>query len=192
MEITDNLKNILRVLSPFMVAIFAFLLKKFFNSRPKLIAYYGHFSRHTLKKTEPNITIFTHSVVIRNISEQTATNVRLGHRKVTDANGVTLDFPEINIYPEVNYTTIDLPEGGKEIIFPTLVNNKQITISYLYFYHYFWNFNTYVECNEGAAEIVTTITEKALPIWKKFILISLILIGASTSLYFIMLTLLRF
>ncbi|OGT07975.1 MAG: hypothetical protein A2X78_00235 [Gammaproteobacteria bacterium GWE2_37_16] len=175
--------SLLKLLSLIIVAIIAFLLNKFFYNRPKIVAYYGHFSRHLLKKHTP-IEVFTHSVIVRNIGQMTATNVRLGHRKTRDNEGKTLDFPEISIFPEVMYSIADLPDGGKEIIFPTLVANKQITISYLYFLERYINFNTHVECNEGAAEIIRIIPTRELPSWKKIILFCLLFVGASTVLYF--------
>lgn len=177
-------EELLKISSPFVVAIIVFLLNKFFNNKPKLIAYYGHFSRHFLKKPQPNIPIFTHSVVVRNIGRLTATNVRLGHNKRVNKDGEALEFPEINIFPEVMYSIVDLPDGGKEIVFPTLVAKKQITVSYLYFFSEYASFNSYVECTEGAAEIIWAIPTKELPVWKKNILYVLLFIGASTTLYF--------
>jgi hypothetical protein len=183
--------GLLKFLSSAVIVILAFLLNKFFYNRPRLIAYYGHFTGHLLKKCDPNIPIFTHSVVIRNLGKLTATNVRLGHKKRIDLQVNPLDFPEISIVPEVMYTKNDLPDGGKEILFPTVVPNKQITISYLYFHLNHMNFNTYVECDEGAAEIINTIPARNLSTWAKGILWSLIFIGATTVLYFALLALLH-
>ena len=77
-----------------------------FESRPKLISYYGHISAfvHTPEEGNP-FDINTHSVVLGNTGKKSATNVRIRHSVL----------PDFNIWPHVQYDVEELPGGGAEI-----------------------------------------------------------------------------
>ena len=41
-------------------------------------------------------------------------------------------LPSFQLYPSIAYQVVDLPDGAKEILIPTMVPGEQLTISYLY------------------------------------------------------------
>jgi hypothetical protein len=82
----------------------------------------------------------------------------------------------------INYQS--LPNGGKEIIFPILVPNEQITISYLYFGTTTYTvINTYVTSDEGLAKIIDVIPAPNLAQWQKVLFYILLFVGLSTIIY---------
>jgi hypothetical protein len=120
------------------------------------------------------VIVNTHSIVIRNAGRQAATNVRLGHNFL----------PDINVRPDVSYDIFDLPAGGKEIVFPTLVPKKQITVNYLYFAPDTWDkVNTHVESDHGPANVVAVILQRQAKPWLVRVIWALVVIGCITSGY---------
>jgi len=91
--------------------------------RPKLIVYVLEASAHQVKSVTPNITIFTHSLVVMNAGTQAAKNVRIGH------NIANFDY---TLPPHTNYTATKTPNGGLEILLPVLAPREQLVISYMY------------------------------------------------------------
>lgn len=124
------------------------LLNHLLESRPKLVSHLGFISSHRLEPNadgSPGAIVNTHSVVIRNMGRKAAINVRLGHNFL----------PNVNVYPDVEYEIRDLPGGGKELVFPTLVPKKEVSVNYLYFAPDTWErINTYVESDTGPAKVV--------------------------------------
>ena len=164
--------------APLITAVIGFLLTKFFQNKAKLIAYYSYTSVH--KVTPPNSTplnVHTHAVVIRNSGKLPAKNVRVGHNIL----------PDYNVIPNTKYETSKLPGGGKEISFPILLPNEQITISYLYFPPAIYtDINTYVKSDEGLAKVIQVIHTQSLGTWQKGIVYVLLFIGCSTAIYLAM------
>lgn len=116
----------------------------------------------------------THAVVVRNSGRLSAKNVRLGHKSL----------PNYYIYPNTKYEVTSLPNGGNEIIFPILVPNEQITISYLYFAPTTYaEINTYVKSDEGLAKVIDVIPAPNLIAWQKVVLYILLFMGLSTIIY---------
>ena len=100
---------------------------------PKLLTWFSHTSAVVIRPQQAQgvtqtqaqaqgIRVHTHTFVIRNAGRRPAHNVRLGHTQL----------PNFSVYPSVPYTINALPEGGSEIVFPILVPNELITITYLY------------------------------------------------------------
>lgn len=162
-------------LAPLITAFIAFILNKFFQNKPKLIAYYGHISVH--KVTPPDsgsLNIHTHAVVVRNTGKLPAKNVRVGHNFL----------PDYNVMPSTMYEVLKIPGGGEEISFPILVPNEQITISYLYFPPITYSqINTYVKSDEGLAKVINVIPTPSLSPAQKFLAYILLFIGCSTVIY---------
>ena len=60
----------------------------------------------------------------------------------------------------------DLPGGGQEILFPSLVPNEQITVSYLYLPPVTWDqINLGVKSDEGFAKVIRVIPMRLYPKW---------------------------
>ncbi len=88
-------------------------------------------------------SVYTHSLVVRNTGRKSAQNVRIGHH-VRPLN--------YDLAPPVFHWIGDVPNGGWEILIPTLVPGEQLQISYLYFPPLTWNqINSYVKSDEYLA-----------------------------------------
>lgn len=149
-------------------------LNHFLERRAKVISYLGHVSGITLSRPEGPVIVNTHSVVLRNAGKQAATNVRLGH----------LNLPDFQIYPDIEYTVRSLPGGQKEIVIPTLIPTKEITISYLYFPPLLWNqINTHVETDTGPVQVIRVLPTAQPPQWAIIVSWSLIVYGFIALLY---------
>ena len=162
---------VVTILAPILAVIANWILVR----RPNLISYMGYASGFLLNdKSSP--PIFTHSIVIKNIGRKSATNVRVGHGTLPET---------YLVYPNVQNDVVDLPDGGKEIIFPKIVPKEQITISYLYFLPLNpEQINLYVKSDECLARIFTAIPTPQPPRWVTIVAQILILIGISAVVYF--------
>lgn len=156
---------------PILTLFLGALINHLLESRPKLISYLGFISAHRLEprpEGNPVAIVNTHSVVIRNTGRRAATNVRLGHNFL----------PNVNVYPDVAYEVKDLPGGGKEIVFPTLVPKKEISINYLYFAPETWqHVNTHIESDEGPAKVVNVLLQPQAKPWLLRTIWAFIVIG---------------
>lgn len=153
------------------------LLNHLLESRPKLVSHLGFISSHRLEPNadgSPGAIVNTHSVVIRNMGRKAATNVRLGHNFL----------PNVNVYPDVEYEIRDLPGGGKELLFPTLVPKKEVSVNYLYFAPDTWErVNTHVESDAGPAKVVPVLLQPQPRPWQLRAVWTLIVIGIVACAY---------
>lgn len=181
-----DVRSIVAVSAPIITVFIGFILKKYFYNRPRLITYYGHISSFNTKQTNPTqtspIIINTHTVVVRNTGNLAAKNVRVGHRVLPDGS--------YNINPQTYYEIRDIPGssslsvGAKEIIFPTLVPNEQVEISYLYVPPITYDqLTTYVKSDEGFAKVIQAVPSPSLKNWQKYAVYVLLFIGCSTFIY---------
>ena len=151
-------------------------LNRAIESRVRLISWLGHASAFTVsgQQGQPPLQVHTHAVVVRNTGRKPARNVRLGH----------YSLPDFTVWPDIEYTTVDLPGGGKEIVIPNLVPGEQVTISYLYWPPVtFGQINSYTKSDEGMARIFTVLPTPQLPRWVRGVLLALLLVGITTTLY---------
>ena len=173
MEISWDI--VARIAAPLIALVVGAALNRWLEKKPKVISYLANASVH---RTNPPgrdpINVHTHSIVMRNAGSQPAHNVRLGHSYL----------PDFTVYPDINYDVVDLPGGGKEILIPLLVPQKQVTISYLYFPPMTWNqVNTHVESDEGPVKILTVLPQPQQPRWLIRALQTLVFVGATATLY---------
>ncbi|MBE3139413.1 MAG: hypothetical protein IMZ53_02405 [Thermoplasmata archaeon] len=141
-----NWDLVAKIAIPLITLVLGIILNKWFEDRPKLISYISQtFGIYTKAPNGSNLMVHTHSVVVGNVGRKSATDVRLGHS----------ELPAFQILPSIDHSVKDLPDGSKEIVIPTLVPKKQITINYLYFPPLTFNqINTYTESDQGSARIV--------------------------------------
>ena len=141
-----NWDLVLKIAVPLGTLVLGIILDKWFEDRPKLISHISQiFSIYTKAPNGSDLKVHTHSVVVGNAGRKSATNVRLGHTTL----------PAFQILPSIDHLIKDLPDGSKEIVIPTLVPKKQITINYLYFPPLTFNqINTYTESDQGSARVV--------------------------------------
>lgn len=136
------------IAGPLLAIVFGAWLNHVLEGRPRLLSYLVHASAINTRRqpnTQAPLTVHTHSIVVRNTSRRSATNVRLGHRVL----------PDFTIYPPVGHQVVTLPDGSQEIVIPILVRAEQITVSYLYFPPITWDqINTHTKSDEGFARII--------------------------------------
>jgi len=144
------------IATPVATLVIGIALERYLERRPKLVAYYGHISAFTMQGAAGPTVIHTHSIVVTNGGRKPATNVRVGHAYL----------PSFSLNPSVQCTSVVLPSGGNELVFPTLVPGEQVTVSYLYFPPIYWNqINTYVKSDEGMATVITVLPTRQYPRW---------------------------
>lgn len=168
---------IIKIAMPIVILFLGMLINRIIENREKLITHLGYIASHKLAPKEDGLdptTVNTHSVIIRNSGNKVAKNVRVGHNYL----------PDFNVYPDIEYSVNELPGGGKELFFPTLIPKKEITISYLYFPPDTWaNINTHIESDEGPAKKVHVLLQpKPKPVILKIIWF-FIIIGLITTVY---------
>lgn len=177
MEVDWNL--VLDIGMPVFMIFIGVAIDRFWAEKPKLVSHLGFISSHNVKSSDPNkpdTIVNTHSVILRNIGRKTAKNVRLGHTFL----------PDIRIYPDIDYSINDLPGGGKEIVFPSIVPKKEVTISYLYFPPDLWNqINTHIESDEGPVKVVNVLLQAQLKPWQRRIVIGLFGLGCIFVIYIV-------
>jgi len=162
--------------TPFVTAVFAFLLGKYFSDRPKLITYYGHSATHHIEGNTDNPEGFragAHSIVVRNAGRKPATNVRVSHRILP---------PDFFVWPDIPRTVEKMPGGGEDIVFPSIVSGQDVTISYLYFRDV-GQIHTGIRSDEGIAKEQQVLLTPQLPRWAQILFLSLAAIGMVTALY---------
>lgn len=161
------------IASPIIALFIGVWLNRLIEKRAQVIAYLGHVSGISLRGEHP-VRVNTHSVVLRNVGRKTANNVRLGH----------ITLPDFSIFPDLEYGINELPGGGKEIVIPKLIPQKQITISYLYIPPLTWDrVNTHLESDEGPIKVVNVLPTIQIPKWLTIIVWILIVYGIIGVLY---------
>ena|SRR2546428_3113051 len=150
-------------------------LQRIFERRANVITWLGHAAAVNTKAPQgQNFAVHTHAVVVRNAGKLPATNVRLGH----------IHLPTFSVFPDVPYHVQVLPGGGSEIVFPSLVSNEQVTITYLYFPPLLWNqINTYAKSDQGLARVLTVLPTPQQPPWVLRILAAVFYVGTVSTLY---------
>ena len=137
-----------KIAGPVVGALVGAGVKHLVDSRPRVVAFLGHVSGIRLKRGDGDLSVGSHSVVLRNSGNKAAPNVRIGHNVL----------PDFQVFPDVAYAVETLPSGSKEIRFSQLVPKKQITITYLYFPPLTWEqVNTYLETDDGPIKILNVL-----------------------------------
>ncbi|MGE3522438.1 MAG: hypothetical protein AB7I96_06210 [Candidatus Dadabacteria bacterium] len=163
-------------LAPIATLLIGMWLQRIFERKPKLIAYYTHASAFAIKGDNPG-TIHTHGIVIRNAGKKPATDVRVRHSYLPE---------HYNVFPAIEFSVQILINGGAEIVFPTLVPEEQVSISYLYFPPILYNqIHAGIRHSDGFAKEVTTLPTELYPIWLLRSLKVLLVIGGAATLYII-------
>jgi hypothetical protein len=164
------------IASPIIALFVGMLINRAIERKPRLIAYFTHASAFPLQTPTP-LTINTHGIVIRNVGKRSATDVRVRHH-VLPQNFI--------VYPPVEHRVENIQGGGVEIIFPTLVPNEQVSISYLYFPPLIYNqIHAGIRHRDGFATEVTVLPTSQHPAWVSKSLWLLLLLGLITFMYLI-------
>lgn len=163
------------IVAPLLALVVGAWLNRWLEARPNVISYLANASALRVNPPDqPSIPVHSHTIVLRNAGRKPAHNVRLGHTYL----------PDFTVYPDTRYEIGDLPNGGKELVIPLLVPEKQVTISYLYFPPVTWNqINTHVESDEGPVKILTVFPRPQQPRWLINVMRTLVFVGATATLY---------
>ncbi len=181
MKVDINWVVLATIIGPLLAAVAAVSLYRWLERRPKLISWLGHASAVRMPPPQPQAEpydIYTHTVVVRNAGRRSANNVRLGH----------YHLPNFSVFPAVAHRVEDVRGGGSEIVFPTLVPNEQVTITYLYFPPVTYNqINSYTKSDEGMARIITVLPTPMQPMWLLRTAAAVLLLGVVAALYLLVL-----
>ncbi|HRD71008.1 MAG TPA: hypothetical protein PK657_12785 [Legionella sp.] len=169
-----NWPIVVDIAMPVILLIIGAGLNHFFERRARVITYLGHVSGIKLSKFEPPLTIYTHSIVIKNNGRKVANDIRLGHHTL----------PDFQVYPDIEYNVRDLPGGQKEIIIPKLIPKKEVTITYLYIPPITWDtINSHLESDDGPIQVIRVLPTPQIPPWAIRLLWFLISYGSIALLY---------
>ena len=171
---------IVSIASPLVIVVVGVVVGAFLTyslNRPRLTTYIGHTMSHRLPPAGPGLQpcdVHTHSVVIQNTGWRSANNVRLAHSIL----------PSFNVSPDIEHHVSDLPGGGREIRFPSLVPGDQVTVSYLYFPPVIWGqVTSTVKSDEGFAKVSRLIPMMQYPQWVNKLMAVLTFAGTISVLY---------
>jgi len=154
--------------------LITFIVQRAFDRRARLVTYYGHTSIHHVSLEKP-MTVHTHSLVIRNVGNASATNVRVSHR-----------LNPLNVYvdPPCPYRREPVANAGDDLVFEKLVPGQLLSISYLYYPPVvFSQFGHSVRSDEGFAKVVSVLPQQQAGKRVTITLGFLVIIGAITTLY---------
>lgn len=154
---SPNWPLVWKISQPILMLFIGGFVTRLFERRPKLIQYLIHATSVVHNHSQNGrMVVNLHALVVRNAGKKPATNVRLGHNVL----------PDFSVYPSIQYRVEDLPAGGKEIVFPILAPETEITVQYLYFHPLLVNqINTHVRSDEGTAKFRNVWLVQRFPQW---------------------------
>ena len=158
------------------ITLAAALLKLRSDRGSRLVTYVSHATAFPLGEQGQ---VHVHSIVLSNTGKRTAFNVR-----VPDL--VPRERLNITVFPAASYRFESSPEGTFEIIFPTVVPNEKITISYIYQQDLLWSQISWPpKSDDGQAEVIRLIpAHKPSPVLRK-VTWGLALLGVAVLAYII-------
>lgn len=182
-----DLSLFVNIVDKLLAAVLGALVLRFFERRARLVAFYSHVGAFRTQfpgqnpGDPPNVGwVNTHSVVIRNTGRLSANHVRVPHAVRLASPGI-----HVSVDPDTGYNRHDLPGGGEEFEFESLVPGQQVTISYLYFPPLTVNLiNMPIRSDEGMARALNVLPTPQPPIWWVRLFWLLALVGVVMVIYF--------
>ncbi|MFA5038402.1 MAG: hypothetical protein WC732_01835 [Candidatus Omnitrophota bacterium] len=168
--------------APVIALFIGIAIDRIVEQKSRIIAYFTHAEEFNLPAASPTtapMTIRTHGIVIKNVGKRPAIDIRVRHNNNA--------FPPFfRVSPVVEHRQENLPGGGVEIVFPTLVPNEQVSIAYLYFPPLFYNqIHAGIRHSEGFATEVTALPTPQFPPWLRRALSFLLILGTIALIYLI-------
>jgi hypothetical protein len=159
------------IAAPVIALFVGAILDRKLERKPRLISFLSHATAVRVNPPEGEpFSINSHSVVVRNAGRLSATSVRLGH------NFLPTDF---SVWPAADHSVNRRNDGTAEIVFPTLVPNEQIVVTYLYSSPTTYaQINSYIKGDQGYAQVVTALTAPIQSPWVKAAITGLATYGA--------------
>jgi hypothetical protein len=163
------------IASPVLGVVAGIFGNRWFENRPKLLAWYSHVGTHGFTpQGGPSIPVYTHAIVLRSAGRQPATNIRVMHR----------ELPDFRVHPPVAYTVENTPGGSHDVLIPRLVPGEELTLSYLYFPPLTaGSVHAGIKCDSGWATAIPVLLSRQPPRWARRCLLALTVIGVITVIY---------
>lgn len=171
----------IKLAAPALTGVIGLLAKIYLDAKPKLVCYMIHSiaitTRNQIDLEAPPIVVHTHSIAVRNAGKKAASNVRIGHQFL----------PDFQMYPSLTHEIVRGSDNTAEIVIPTLVPGEQVTIGYLYFPpQTYQNINNYCKSDEVLAKYLNVAPMVPASKTQLFTLWTLVFIGASSLLYWLL------
>jgi hypothetical protein len=167
-----------RIAAPALSGLVSFAVGRWSERRPRLVVYLPYASAFVVPvEGRPPMGVHTHAVVIRNVGRRTATNIRVPHFFLPDS---------YTLWPAVAFRVEDVPNAGRDIVIPSLVEGQQVTINYLYGPPVLAENVTdtaRIRSDEGFARVITVLPTPLPSLWKVRLIQALTLTGFVASLY---------
>lgn len=176
-----DIDALIKVAGPIVGGLATKIVGDLIERRPRLVCFFQHSSAVSLK-LEPKesgsggatIRVHTHCLVVANQGREPAQNVRLGH----------IVLPDFEIYPDINYQTVTLPGGSKEIVIPLLSPKEQVSVNYIYLPPLTYReVNTHVKSDAGPARVLNVLPTPQLPRWATYLVWVLMACGVAAIFY---------
>jgi len=145
-------------------------LQKLLERKPHVTYYVGPWSAFV--GSSPT-TFHTHWIVIKNLGKKSATDVRVRHELRTET---------FYVIPQIPHSDPDMPGGGFEIVFPRLVPQEEVAISYMHSQP-FNNFRGQITHADGSAVEAAAILRPGYPAWLTSLVVLLALVGLIAILF---------
>ncbi|MBY0111742.1 MAG: hypothetical protein K2Y21_02885 [Phycisphaerales bacterium] len=179
--------SVSRVAIPFGTLVAGAAINRMIERRPKLLAYFGHISAHSVQPVQPDtdtIFVHTHSIVLRNAGRLAAKNIRIRY----NAKPMHID-----IFPQIAHSYEKMTDGSEDLCIPTLPPSFEISISHLYYNPLTWNqIHGSILSDDGPAKVLRTVHATPWPAWRTGLCGAFFLIGCITSLYVVVQTVKQF
>ncbi|MAQ00988.1 MAG: hypothetical protein CL586_02490 [Alteromonadaceae bacterium] len=173
-----DIEAIAKIGAPVLTAIVGFILKSYFEAKPKLVTYLVHSTEIPLHDGN-NTKVNTHSIVVSNTGKKTANNIRIGHNLLPKS---------FQLFPQLTHEVTRGDNDSAEILIPTLVPGERVSISYLYWPPVVWGqIHSYCKCDETNAKYLNVAPTQQLTQFQNGILLLLMFIGATTIVYWLFL-----
>ena len=112
--------------------------------------------------------IHHHPIILRNAGKKPAKNVRVSHAFL----------PDFNVWPAAHYSVEPTTGGLTDIVFPNVVPNEEITISYMYMPpRTVGDVNHGIRHDDGFATPIPVLLQRVYPQWMNVILLVLLAFG---------------
>lgn len=150
------------LVAPVFALLVGYWLRDILKKKPKLLYRMTASEPVTLIEDPDNpLTMQMCSLSVVNAGKAPTSEVRIGHKTL----------PAHSVSPVTAYKIETLADKGKEIIFPRLLGNEEITITYLYSPPLKWQeINTHVKSNDAFGEAVREFPPPPQPFMKQWVL----------------------
>ncbi len=113
MKISWNI--VIQITVPILTLFIGFFLNKLSEKKTKVLFYFGHISNFRTRG-ESYTDVYTHNIILNNCGKLPANNLRIGHHILPS---------HYQIYPQIEYSINNLPDGAQEIVIQNSFQRKK-------------------------------------------------------------------